>query len=306
MYTYAKKSLLLGLTLLPFLAFSQAEQVFNEIRFHEPLVTVQEKLEEISQTVELIAPKETSFPLAKLKEAHLIASKIQTKDGTINRAVFTFSDNQLTNIEAQGNVIKVLMGSEQDSLGTYMDYLVNFKKGMLGKTGSDKVWILSEEALHINLFIWENPYLNSVHSSVPKYSSSAQIPDFLQMGADLEVLRPLLEANSDIVYEEKLDGSDPNAQVQLNCFGIEYAGFPRKVEARFGDNKLNMVWILTGKGDEDRLRKKLTKIYGEPVFKNEAWEIFNDWTIGLRKDKPEVLIMTKALGQFYKKEYFEQ
>ena len=306
MYKNVKKSLLLGLTLLPILAFSQAEQVFNEIQFYEPLSTVQEKLEGISQSAELIVPEEVSFPLAKLNEAHLVVSNIKTKNGTIGKAVFTFSDNQLTNIEAQGNAIKVLMESDRDSLDTYMDYLVDFKKGILGKVENDKVWILSEEALHINLFTWENPYLNAIHGSVPKYSASAKIPDFLQMGADLETLRPLLEANSDSVYEEKLDGSDPNAQLQLNCFGVPYAGFPRKVEARFGDNKLNMVWILTGKGDEDRLREQLTEIYGEPVFKNEAWEIFNDWTIGLRKDKPEVLIMTKELGQFYKKEYFKQ
>jgi len=306
MYTYVKKFLLLGLVLIPILSFAQAEQVFNEIRFYEPLATVQEKLEEISQTTELIAPKETSFPLAKLKEEHLVVSNIVTKNGTVNKAVFTFSDDQLTNIEAQGNAIKTLMESEKDTLGTYMDYMVNFKKGILGKVESDKVWILTEEALHINLFTWENPYLNSVVSSAPNYNTSVKVPDFLQMGADLEVLRPLLEANSDIVYEEKLDGSDPNAQLQLNCFGVEYAGFPRKVEARFGDNKLNLVWILTGKGDEDRLREKLTKNYGEPVFKNEAWEIFNNWTIGLRKDKPEVLIMTRELGKFYKKEYFKQ
>lgn len=306
MYNAVKKSLLLGLAFLPFLAFSQAEHVFNEIQFYQPLATVQEKLEEISQSTELVVPEEITFPLAKMKETHLIVSNIKTHNGTINKAVFTFSDDQLTNIEAQGNAVKALMKSEQDSMGTYLDYLVNFKKRMLGKVESDQVWILSEEALHINLFTWDNPYLTAVPGSVPTYSSSAKIPDFLQMGADLEVLRPLLEANSDVVYEEKLDGSDPYAQLQLNCFGVSYAGFPRKVEARFGDDKLNMVWILTGKGEEDRLREQLIKNYGEPVFKNEAWEIFKDWTIGLRKDKPEVLIMTKELGQFYKKEYFKQ
>lgn len=108
------------------------------------------------------------------------------------------------------------------------------------------------------------------------------------------------------VHEMELDGSDPNAQLQLNCFGIEYAGFPRKIEARFGDGKLNMVWILTGKGEENRIREKLKTEYGEPVFVNDTWEIFDGWTVGLRKDKPELLLLTKELGQFYKKEYFKQ
>jgi len=55
-----------------------------------------------------------------------------------------------------------------------------------------------------------------------------------------------------------LDDSDPNAQFQIDCFGVEYAGFPRKIEARFGDDRLNTVWILTGSGEEDRLRKKFS------------------------------------------------
>ena len=102
------------------------------------------------------------------------------------------------------------------------------------------------------------------------------------------------------------DGSDPFAQLQIDCFGIEYAGFPRKFEARFGDNKLNVLWILTGKGEEDRIRQELIKHYGKPIFINDDWEIFNDWQIGLRKDKPEVLVMTKEIGMFYKKDYFKQ
>ena len=44
----------------------------------------------------------------------------------------------------------------------------------------------------------------------------------------------------------------------------------------------------------------------KPIFVNDAWEIFDNWKIGLRKDKPEVLVLTQELGLFYKKEYFKQ
>jgi hypothetical protein len=104
----------------------------------------------------------------------------------------------------------------------------------------------------------------------------------------------------------ELDGNDPNAQLQIDCFGIEYGGFPRKFEARFGDGKLNVLWILTGKGEEDRLRQKLISEYGQVIFKDDNWEVFNDWQVLLRKDKPEVLMLTKELAVFYRRDYFKQ
>jgi hypothetical protein len=115
-----------------------------------------------------------------------------------------------------------------------------------------------------------------------------------------------MEVNSSFTTTEELDGSDPNAQIQINCFGVDYLGFPRKIEARFGDNKLNVVWILTGKGEEDRIREALIKQYGKPIFVTADWEIFDNWQVGLRKDKPEVLLMEQQLGLVYKKEYFKQ
>ena len=87
---------------------------------------------------------------------------------------------------------------------------------------------------------------------------------------------------------------------------MDYLGFPRKAEARFGDNKLNVVWILTAKGEEDRIRKALTAQYGDPIFVNENWEIFDNWQVGLRKDKPEVLLIKKQIGLEYKKSFFKQ
>ena len=87
---------------------------------------------------------------------------------------------------------------------------------------------------------------------------------------------------------------------------MEYAGFPRKLEARFGDKKLNTVWILTAKAEEDRIRKKLTEEYGKALFIDDNWEVFNDWQVLLRKDKPEVLLLTRELGVVYKKELGEK
>ena len=158
--------------------------------------------------------------------------------------------------------------------------------------------------MHLNLFTWENPYFKSSYKL--SLDISGKIPDFITMGENINTLKPILEVNSAFTNTEKLDGTDPNAQVQINCFGVNYFGFPRKIEARFGDNQLNTVWILTAKGEEDRIRQELIKHYGKPIFVNDAWEIFDNWKIGLRKDKPEILLLNQELGLFYKKEFFKQ
>ncbi len=289
-----------------FLAHSQSKSIFNDINFYESMTVVKEKIGDDVLSHSVIDIDKPSFPLAKNTESHLVCTNLKTKNGTLAQVVFTFADDQLHYIEAHGNAINTLIESRKDTTDVFMGYKVYFEEGIFAKMDEDVVWILTKEAIHPNLFVWKNPYLTAGKAVETNYSETGKIPKFIEMGGTLENLRPKLGANSQLVHEQELDGSDPNAQLQLNCFGIEYAGFPRKIEARFGDGKLNTAWILTGKGEEDRIRKKLESAYGKPIFVNDAWEIFNDWTIGLRKDKPEVLLLTKELGQFYKKEFFKQ
>jgi len=288
----------------PIIFFAQTESIFNGIQLNESLDMVTKKLSEISKTTNTIVVENPSFPLAKTKEDHLICSQINTDNGIVSKAVFTFADDKLKYIEARGNVQQVFVSKRVDTARVYMDYDVYFKQGLFLNKNKDMAWILSKEAIHTNLFTWENPYLNS--SKKDEINHSTQIPTFLKMGATMDEMKPLLEVNSVFTNTEKLDGSDPNAQIQINGFGVNYFGFPRKVEARFGDNKLNVVWILTGKGEEDRIRKALINQYGKPIFSNDDWEIFNNWQVGLRKDKPEVLLMEPKIGLDYKTSYFKQ
>ncbi|MDT0607267.1 hypothetical protein [Croceitalea rosinachiae] len=286
--------------------FSQSELLFNDIHLYESLSTVKEKLSDKVLSHSLIAIEEPIFPLSSDREEHLLCTNLKTINGLLANVVFTFADDQLHYVQVQGNATNTLVSKRKDTAITYLDFDVYRKDNLFSNPKNDLVRYITKEAAHTNLFAWQNPYVDGDGSISAIYKTTIEIPNFLKMGADLEQLRPLIEANSTIIKEEKLDGSDPNAQLQLNCFGVEYAGFPRKIEARFGDGKLNTVWILTGKGEEDRLRKKLTAHYGDPIFVTDEWEIFENWTIGLRKDKPEILLLTQELGQHYKKEYFKQ
>ena len=298
------KTILTTLLLIPALFFAQAEQQFNGVNLNESLATVQTKLKDIVATSKLITVRNTVFPLAKDKEQHLICSELKTETGTIRKAVFTFSDDQLTNIEARGNVQQSLSTKLTDTAVNYMGYEIYQKQMLFIDTKKDIAWILNDEAMFSHLFTWENPYLDiKRREALP---NTGLIPAFLQMGASFEDLQASFEANSTFTFKQDLDGSDPNAQYQINCFGVNYLGFPRKAEARFGDDKLNVVWILLGKAEEDRVRQALIKQYGPPIFTDDIWEVFNNWQVAQRKDKPEILLMTQEIGLGYKKSYFKQ
>ena len=299
-----KKLFILTILLLPLTTFSQAEIIFNGVTLENTSKEVIQKMSSISATVNIVTPRVVRFPLAKNTESHLICTNISTENGSIEKAIFTFADDKLSHIEARGNAVKVFESNQKDTARTYLDYKVYIKNKLFLNEKKDVAWILNEEGMHLNLFTWENPYFKSSYKL--SLDISGKIPDFITMGENINTLKPILEVNSAFTNTEKLDGTDPNAQVQINCFGVNYFGFPRKIEARFGDNQLNTVWILTAKGEEDRIRQELIKHYGKPIFVNDAWEIFDNWKIGLRKDKPEILLLNQELGLFYKKEFFKQ
>ena len=301
------KNLLTLLCLIfPLLVPAQIESVFNDIRLDQSFQVVSEKLADIAESSNIVSIDQPSFPLASEKEEHLVCSQVNTDHGTINRVVFTFADDKLKYIEARGNAIEVLTYMLTDTARTYLNYEVYVEEKLFLQKEEDAAWIMTEEAMHVNLFTWENPYMSSEISDETNLELSNEIPKFIKMGASLVELKPVLESHSDFTSTEELDGTDPNAQLQINCFGVDYLGFPRKIEARFGDNVLNVVWILTGKGEEDRIREALIAEFGTPIFVTDEWEIFNDWQVGLRKDKPEVLLMEKSIGLGYKSSYFKQ
>ena len=291
------------MTIIPDAFYAQAESIFNGVALEESLQDVKDKMSEVSASVKSISIREPSFPLSENSEDHLVCSQIQTENGMIEKAVFTFADGQLKYIMAMGNVVHVFTKGRTKELQSYLDFEGYFQEGLLMNKKKDLAWILTKDAMHPNLFSWENPY---IHSDLEVESQVHNVPSFIKMGATKDELKSVFEKYSIFTQEEELDGSDPNAQVQINCFGMDALGFPRKIEARFGENKLNVVWILTGKGEEARMREALIQQYGEPIFINEDWEIFNDWQVGLRKDKPEVLLMERSIGLEYKKSYFGQ
>ena len=64
----------------------------------------------------------------------------------------------------------------------------------------------------------------------------------------------------------------------------------------FADGRLALAWILTGVGDEARLRELLTAQYGEAAAAvPPGLEFFPGERIALRTDKPEILVASDAV-----------
>lgn len=124
--------------------------------------------------------------------------------------------------------------------------------------------------------------------------SSEPVQDYLQFSAAFKELL-VVDRASDQVWLL----NQPEVQQQVDCFGFEFAGFPRKIEAVFGDGILEQAWILTGQGEEGRVRDALIAEYGEPTFVNEQWEVFHNKRVMLRKDKPEVLMLSEKLADLF-------
>lgn len=284
---------------------SEVKEVLRGVQFDESVVTVRAKLESHCDRVSLVTVDSPAFPLAENSETHLICEGFDSGESTIDEVALVFADDRLVMIEARGGAVAVLRAAASGDSMKYLDFEVYRSDLMFANVEEDAVWLLTQDALHPNLFSWSNPHLPSNQSAKYEYARSARSPDVLVFGGKLEDLAPeLAEQCASTQLQEIAEPwleTNPEKQVQIDCFGFEYAGFPRKIEAVFGDGVLQLAWILTGKGEEDRVRQALIESYGRPIFVDHDWEVFENWRIMLRKDKPEVLVLSEELAPTYRK-----
>ena len=185
--------------------------------------------------------------------------------------------------------------------GIYLE-MNHYDEGRLWlDTDHQRLFWLTGEARHPNLFAWSNPLLGQGQTG---QNDSTLIPDWLDFSASYDELLPRFKAQCpQIIVNDNQRiwlPNKPARQIQIDCFGYSFAGFPRKFEAVFGDGKLEVIWVLTGKPEESRARQKLLRDWGEPTLVNDAWEVFGDGRISLYKDKPEFLILSDDMIPLYR------
>ena len=283
-------------------------ELLNGVEFGDGIEVVEEKLRSHTSRAQKVAPKETRFPLAEESEVYWTARDLVTSAGdSLSHVALTFADGTLALVEMRGPGVSAIVeraGEKDFSLAQWEVYL---PERLVATESHDHAWILREDALHPHLFLWSNPSIAIGSSQYSPATDSAAIPAALAFGADLEdVYLRLAEVTPHRVQREIdevwLPGS-PKSQIQIDCYGVPYAGFTRKVEAVFGDGVLQWVWILTGKGEEARVREALVQEFGEPHFVSDRFEAFNDWRVGLRKDKPEVLLVAEEMTGAVRAQY---
>lgn len=289
--------------LLALTPMSHAINLPGNVEWGESIAAAVEKLATYCSAVRTIAVQPPSFPLATSKEEHIICRGFRSGEATIDAIAFVFGDDKLIMLEARGGAVAALGAIDSANLRNYMHYEVSDNSERFVDKNADAVWFLSSSALHPNLFTWSNPHLDATDEPAKAYNLSAVAPTMLAFGSTLDELRKSFVANCALLIIEANQQiwlpHEPSSQTQVNCFGFEYAGFPRKIEAVFGDGVLEVVWILTGKPEEDRVREALVAAFGKGATVNENWEVFAGNRVALRKDKPEVLMISERMLPYY-------
>ena len=283
-------------------------KIINGVGFYQSLAKIEKMITPHCAQLDVIEPKQVQLPVAKNSEVHLICSGYGPEN--LAEVAFVFADDNLTMVEVSGGISKALDGVMTEKPMQFMSYMVDFPQLIVQAPKTDSAWFMTKEAVHPHLFLTPNPYLVANKSQVIRHGNHVNHPDILQFGQTIETLQPLIEKQCQLSYVEQIDkvwlANKPKQQTQINCYGYDYAGYNRKIEAVFGDGILQQAWILTGAGEEQRIRKMLIAKYGEPQLVTDEYEVFNDWQVALRKDKPEVLMVSKTIGRLLAKRFVAQ
>lgn len=241
-----------------------------------------------------------SFPIAVHNEAYLVCDEL-SNGGEI---AITVADGKVAHIYG----IKIpdeLVIEPKGQTSEYMGHQA-YEGYVLWKYQPDNsVILVHEDGLHPHLFLWKNPMLKSVNNT--NLSNTHVSSSVLKLGSDFKDLKPIFD-QSCAPLEVKPKNSpwftNPSTnQFQVDCFHHNIFGFQRKIEAVFSDELLKLVWILTAKQEEDRLKEHLVRMFG-PVHKTyQNWFVFDQGRIYLRKDKPEILIISDELAPAVREKY---
>jgi hypothetical protein len=241
-----------------------------------------------------LEPADVGFPLAAEQEAHWVCEGGPA--GGLERSVFVIADGVLVFASFVGD--SELLEPSGDAFDAF-GYRVWEDRGVFVHAETDTTWWLDAGGLHANLFAWRHPLLDG--DPQPTWSRAGfVVPPEVRFGETLQALEPEVEAACAFTVTRELEPSlptQPSTQTQIDCFGYEVAGFPRKIE--FGDGRLELVWILTGRGEEQRLRAALIADHGSAESLIPGMEFFDDRRVALRTDKPELMMASEAVLEAY-------
>jgi len=277
--------------------FANSNSVLG-VEIGDDKVQVQQALQAKCNSLTIKSAHQVSFPLAKQSELHVVCEAV--KSG--GKAAVILADDKVVHVYATGLANSEITQVEGENK-QYLDYQISSDHTLWRNAKTDSVTLLSHKGLHPNLFVWENFYLNVDREEIKPVTLNEGLPTFLRYGASIEELKSELESQCHPMQVQESNPwlpNKPKQQTQVNCFNVNYLGFPRKMELVFGDDKLELVWILSAEEEEKRIRDQLVGHFGLASSINDKWETFNGGKVYLRKDKPEVLAVSDALVKHYR------
>lgn len=257
-------------------------------------------LQRICIRLERFAGPSPRLPTTYDDEAFLTC---QMSDGMIGLA---YSDDALVLVQLRGTPLVERLTTQIEAAGIEIDDasvpyagLDIFPSPALAvDPEGGRAWLLSPAHLHAHLFLFDQFELD-VDAALSSQGADGQgvadalLPEGLEVGSELAVVRTVLSEHCPVYDERSISPptlpGDLRSQVQIDCFGLNVAGFPRKAEFVFGDGRLDLIWILTGEEEQGRMRAYLSERYGQPVRETETYIVWGDGLV-LRKDVPEVLM----------------
>ncbi len=281
---------------------------FHGIAFGSSMESARVHLEGSCRELSEVKVAPPTFPLATVSESHLICLGLSAGGGgQISEVAFSFADGRLALIEARRGAVEVLVPKAGELSASIAGYHAYTSSWTLAHVDQDAVWVLTEDAARAHLFLWRNPALPANSRGAADASFSVAVPAALAFGATLETMAKRMEQDCQGIDVQEIAHpwlpSKPKRQTQINCYGYPFAGFPRKIEAVFGDGRLELAWILTGKAEEARIRRALIDSYGPAEIESPDYEAFDGGRVALRKDRPEVLVLAESLIPLYRKTF---
>jgi hypothetical protein len=286
---------------IPFSALGQSVELVEGITMGASSADVVEAASRFCESHSVIHAEAVRYPLAGDSEEYVICEGYSGGPLGFERAAFVLADDRLSQVEAFGVGEEELNALMEKPDGEYLG-MVYFGRGSVWlDAGAGRMTWLTESALHPNLFAWSVPQLSE--TAIEAIGDSTEIPVFIDFNASLDALEPAFERNCSGTARLESHNpwlpNGPDTQVQIDCFGVPFGGFPRKFELVFGDGNLQVIWVLTGKPEQERMLELLRRDWGEPDLVNDGWEVFGGGRISLRKDKPEFLILSEEMIPFY-------
>lgn len=294
------KSVMLAATLVISGVASAQSLLPDGATFGQPEAKIEPFLARRCPEVIRHAPVDTTFPVSETAEVHLLCTGLTMSGSELRPAtVYTFADGELVMIEARGAGSELAPAPEP---AMQMDVFDVFpEQGVIINRERDQTWYFGDLKL-ANIFIfWDNPVWDG--SGGAAVNTEWFLPPEAVWGESAESVMDALGEKCVLMMHRAIDEvwlrTEPAEQHQIDCFGYEIAGYPRKLEFVFGDNELEQIWLLFGPADIARTRVHFSREFGAPVHVDDRLEAFEGWHVAIRKDVPEILMGSPRLAEIW-------